>query len=51
MKKGEVLAQIDPRPFAIQLHQAEAALARDAAQLDGREAQPGALREPSARST
>jgi len=30
-----VLAQIDPRPFAIALHQAEAALARDEAQLDG----------------
>jgi multidrug efflux system membrane fusion protein len=30
----DVLAQIDPRPFTIQLHQAEAALARDTAQLD-----------------
>ncbi|MEO7328502.1 MAG: efflux RND transporter periplasmic adaptor subunit [Minicystis sp.] len=29
--KGEVLAQIDPRPFAIQLHIAQAALARDRA--------------------
>jgi multidrug efflux system membrane fusion protein len=35
VKQGEVLAQIDPRPFAIALHQAEAALARDEAQLDG----------------
>jgi len=35
VKKGEVLAQIDPRPFAIALHQAEAAHARDEAQLSG----------------
>lgn len=33
VKKGEVLVQIDPRPFAIQLHSAQAALARDAANL------------------
>src|SRR5262249_61647485 len=32
VKKGEVLAQIDPRPFVIALHQAEATLARDDAQ-------------------
>jgi len=31
--KGDLLAQVDPRPFAIQLHQAEAALLRDTAQL------------------
>jgi multidrug efflux system membrane fusion protein len=31
--RRQLLAQIDPRPFAIQLQQAEAALARDAAQL------------------
>jgi membrane fusion protein, multidrug efflux system len=31
--KGDVLAQIDPRPFAAQLHQAEGAQARDRAQL------------------
>jgi multidrug efflux system membrane fusion protein len=37
VKRGDVLAQIDPRPFAIQLHQAEAALARDQAQLAGAE--------------
>jgi multidrug efflux system membrane fusion protein len=35
VKQGEVLAQIDPRPFTIALHQAEAALARDQAQLEG----------------
>ena len=35
VKKGEVLAQIDPRPFTIALHQAEAAHARDEAQLAG----------------
>jgi multidrug efflux system membrane fusion protein len=32
VKKGELLAQIDPRPYVIALHQAEAALARDDAQ-------------------
>ena len=31
VKKGDVLAQIDPRPFAIALRQAEAAIARDKA--------------------
>ena len=31
--KGDLLAQVDPRPFLIQLHTAEAALARDSAQL------------------
>jgi membrane fusion protein, multidrug efflux system len=35
VKKGEVLARIDPRPFEIQLHQGEGALARDEAQLLG----------------
>lgn len=34
VRKGQQLAQIDPRPFTIQLHQAEGALARDRAQLD-----------------
>jgi len=33
VKKGELLAQIDPRPFVVQLHQAEGALARDRATL------------------
>jgi membrane fusion protein, multidrug efflux system len=33
--RGTVLAEIDPRPFLIQLHQAQAALARDIAQLKG----------------
>ncbi|AKQ64010.1 putative Co/Zn/Cd efflux system membrane fusion protein [Myxococcus hansupus] len=33
VRRGEALAQIDPRPFLIQLRQAEAALARDKAQL------------------
>jgi multidrug efflux system membrane fusion protein len=37
VKKGEQLAQIDPRPFEIQLHQAQAALARDSGQLRGAE--------------
>jgi multidrug efflux system membrane fusion protein len=35
VKRGQVLAQIDPRPFQIQLHQGEGALARDEAQLVG----------------
>jgi membrane fusion protein, multidrug efflux system len=35
VKRGTVLAQVDPRPYAIQLRQAEAALARDSAQLQG----------------
>lgn len=33
VKKGDLLAQVDPRPFVIQLHTAEAALARDSATL------------------
>ncbi len=33
VKAGDALAQIDPRPFAAQLHQAEGALARDKALL------------------
>jgi len=33
VRKGELLAQIDPRPFVIQRAQAEAALSRDKAQL------------------
>jgi multidrug efflux system membrane fusion protein len=33
VKRGDVLVQIDPRPFAIQLESARAALARDAANL------------------
>jgi multidrug efflux system membrane fusion protein len=33
VRAGQVLAQIDPRPFQSQLHQAEGARARDAAQL------------------
>src|SRR5450432_965841 len=31
VKKGQVLAEIDARPFMVQLHQAEGALARDRA--------------------
>jgi multidrug efflux system membrane fusion protein len=37
VRRGELLAEIDPRPFVIQLHQAEAALVRDEAQLRGAE--------------
>jgi len=36
VKKGDLLAQIDPRPYTIQLQTAPAALARDSAQLAGR---------------
>jgi multidrug efflux system membrane fusion protein len=34
VKKGQLLAQVDPRPFSIQLRQAEASLARDKVTLD-----------------
>ncbi|MDB4988423.1 MAG: mdtA, partial [Myxococcaceae bacterium] len=34
VKKGELLAQIDPRAFQIQLHQAEGSLRRDRATLE-----------------
>jgi multidrug efflux system membrane fusion protein len=34
VKKGEVLAQVDPRPFAVALHSAAGALVRDKAQLE-----------------
>ncbi len=33
VRRGQVLAQVDPRPFQIQLQQGEGALARDEAQL------------------
>jgi multidrug efflux system membrane fusion protein len=33
VRKGQLLAQIDPRPYQVQLAQAEGALARDEAQL------------------
>src|SRR5262250_93822 len=33
VKQGDVLAIIDPRPFEVQLHQAEANLAKDQAQM------------------
>lgn len=34
VKKGDVLVQLDPRPFLVALHQAQGALARDRAQLE-----------------
>jgi len=34
VKRGDVLIQIDPRPFLVALHQAQGALARDRAQLE-----------------
>src|SRR5205807_10001981 len=33
VRRGEAIAQIDPRPFQVQLEQAKGALTRDAAQL------------------
>ena len=33
VNKGDLLAQIDPRPFEVQLHQAEGQLAKDQAAL------------------
>jgi multidrug efflux system membrane fusion protein len=39
VKKDDLLFTIDPRPFAAQLHQAEAALARDTAQAGNADAQ------------
>jgi multidrug efflux system membrane fusion protein len=38
VKKGDFLAQIDPRPYQVTLEQAQAALARDQATLKGAEA-------------
>jgi multidrug efflux system membrane fusion protein len=35
VNKGDLLAEIDPRPFQVQLEQAEGQLARDQAQLKG----------------
>jgi multidrug efflux system membrane fusion protein len=35
VKRGTRLAQVDPRPYQVQLRQAQAALARDTAQLQG----------------
>jgi multidrug efflux system membrane fusion protein len=35
VKQGDVLAQVDPRPFEVQLHQGEAALAKDTAAYKG----------------
>ena len=34
VKRGDVLVQLDPRPFLVALHQAQGALARDKAQLE-----------------
>ncbi|HTA92996.1 MAG TPA: efflux RND transporter periplasmic adaptor subunit [Polyangiaceae bacterium] len=45
VKKGDLLARIDPRPFAIAVHQAQAALARDQAQY--KNAQLNAVRYTS----
>lgn len=35
VRRGDLLAQIDPRPFQAQLHQAQAAYARDRATVEG----------------
>ena len=44
-RRATCSSQIDPRPFAIQLETAQAALARDAAQPQERAAQPRALQD------
>src|SRR5512142_2001620 len=46
VRQGQVLAQIDPRPFQIQLHQAEGALALDEAQLKNAELNVTRDRQP-----
>jgi multidrug efflux system membrane fusion protein len=38
VKKGDLLAEIDPRPFQVQLEQAEGQMARDRAQLNDAQA-------------
>jgi membrane fusion protein, multidrug efflux system len=38
VKKGDLLAQVDPRPFLVQLHTAQGSLARDQAQLKAAQA-------------
>ncbi len=38
VKKGDLIAQIDPRPFMVQLHNAQGALARDRAQAQAAKA-------------
>jgi multidrug efflux system membrane fusion protein len=35
VRQGDLLAQVDPRPFEVQLHQGEAALAKDTAAFKG----------------
>ena len=48
--RGEDLALIDPQPFINQVHQAEAALARDQALARHQPARPGALHPLAERS-
>ena len=45
--EGDLLAEIDPRPFQVQLTQAEGQLARDTAQLKDGEDQPRTLSGPA----
>ena len=40
VRKGELLAQIDPRPFQVQLTQAEGQMARDTQLLDNAKVRP-----------
>ncbi len=46
VRAGELLAQIDPRPFEVQLHQAEGQLAKDEAALQNAQDRPRALQDP-----
>ena len=43
VQKGDLLAEIDPRPFEVQLTQAEGQMARDQAAMQECAARPGAL--------
>ena len=51
VKKGDFLAQIDPRPYQVTLEQAEAALARDQATLKGAEADLARYRKLAAQDS
>ena len=46
VKKGDFLAQIDPRPYQVALEQAQAQLAKDQATLKERRTRPEALQHP-----
>jgi len=43
VKKGQLLFTIDPRPFQVQLSQAQGQLARDQAQLQNAQTRSGSI--------